>query len=108
MENKLIAKIFKEIAQILEIKGENHFRIRAYERASQNIESLPNDIEAFVKEDKLKDIPGVGKDLEEKIKEIVFTEKLKYLEELKKDIPEGLIETLNVPGIRPKNNKFFI
>ena len=102
MKNKLVAEIFREIAEILEIKGENHFRIRAYERAAQNIESLPDDIEAFVKEDKLKDIPGIGKDLEEKIKEIASTGKLKYLEELKKDIPEGLIEMLNVPGIGPK------
>src|SRR3989338_6200284 len=102
MKNKLVAEIFREIAEILEIKGENHFRIRAYERAAQNIESLPDDIEAFVKEDKLKDVEGIGKDLEEKIREIVSTGKLKYLEELKKDIPEGLIEMLNVPGIGPK------
>ncbi|OIO33715.1 MAG: DNA polymerase III [Candidatus Omnitrophica bacterium CG1_02_40_15] len=105
MKNKLIAEIFRDIAEILEIKGGNPFRIRAYERASQNIESLPDDIEAFVKEDKLKDIPGIGKDLEEKIKEIVSTGKLEYLEKLKKDIPEGLIEILNVPGIGPKTAK---
>jgi len=105
VKNKLVAKIFRDIAEILEIKGENYFRIRAYEKASQNIESLPDDIEAFVKEDKLKDIPGIGKDLEEKIKEIVSTEKLDYLEKLKKDIPEGLIEILNVPGIGPKTAK---
>ncbi len=105
MKNKLIAGIFKQIAEILEIKGENHFRIRAYERAGQNIESLPEDIEAFVKEGRLKDIPGVGKDLEEKIKEIASTGKLKYLDELKKDIPEGLVEILNVPGIWPKTAK---
>jgi DNA polymerase (family 10) len=105
MKNKLIADIFREIAEILEIKGENHFRIRAYERAGQNIESLPEDIEAFMKEDKLTDIPGIGKDLEEKIKEIVSTGKLKYLDELKKGIPEGLLEILNVPGIGPKSAK---
>jgi len=105
MKNKLIAEIFKDIAEMLEIKGENFFKIRAYEKAAQNIESLPGDIEAFAKDEKLKDIPGIGKDLEEKIKEIVSTGKLKYLEELKKDIPEGLIEMLNVPGIGPKTAK---
>jgi len=105
MKNKLIAEIFKNIAEMLEIKGENFFKIRAYEKAAQNIESLPGDIEAFAKDDRLKDIPGIGKDLEEKIKEIVSTGKLKYLEELKKDIPEGLIEMLNVPGIGPKTAK---
>ena len=105
MKNKLIAEIFRGIADILEIKGENHFRIRAYERASQNIESLPEDVEALIRENTLKDVDGIGKDLEEKIREIVSTGKLKYLEELKKDIPEGLIEMLNVPGIGPKTAK---
>ena len=105
MKNKLIAEIFNEIAEMLEVKGENFFKIRAYEKAAQNIESLSGDIEAFAKDDRLKDIPGIGKDLEEKIKEIVSTGKLKYLEELKKDIPEGLIEMLNVPGIGPKTAK---
>jgi len=105
MKNKLIAEIFRQIAEILEIKGENPFRIRAYERAAQNIESLPDDIEQLTKEDRLKDIPGVGKDLEEKIKEIVSTGKLNYLDELKRDIPEGLIEMLSVPGIGPKTAK---
>ncbi len=105
MKNKLIVEIFKQIADILEIKGENHFRIRAYERASQAIDSLSEDIEIFVKEDRLKDLPGIGKDLEEKIKEIASTGKLKYQEELKKGIPEGLVDMLNIPGIGPKTAK---
>jgi len=105
MKNKLVADIFKDIARMLEIKGENFFRVRAYEKAAENVESLPDDIEAFAKEDKLKDIPGIGKDLEEKIKEIVSTGGLRYLEELKKDIPEGLLEMLNVPGVGPKTAK---
>jgi DNA polymerase (family 10) len=105
MKNKLIAKIFKDIADILEIKGENHFRIHAYERAGRNIELLPDDVELLIKKDTLKDVDGIGKDLEEKIKEIVSTGKLKYLEELKKDVPEGLIEMLNVPGIGSKTAK---
>lgn len=105
MKNRLVAEIFKEIADILEIKGENRFRIRAYERAGRNIESLPDDVEILIKEDRLKDVDGIGKDLEEKIKEIASTGKLKYLEELKKGVPEGLIEMLNVPGIGPKTAK---
>ncbi len=105
MKNQEIANIFRQIAQILEIKGENPFRIRAYERAALNIESIPEDIEIFVREDRLKSIPGIGKDLEEKIKEIVSEGKLKYLEELKKDIPKGLIDILEIPGIGPKTAK---
>lgn len=102
MKNKEIASIFRQIGQMLEVKGDNPFRIRAYERAAQNIESLSEDIEAFVKENNLTSIPGIGKDLEEKIKEIVSTGKLEYLEQLKRDMPQGILDMLNVPGIGPK------
>lgn len=105
MKNQEISKIFREIANILEIKGENHFRIRAYEKAAQNIESMPEDIEDFVRGDRLKAIPGIGKDLEEKIKEIVSKGSLGYLKELKKDIPRGLLDILNIPGVGPKTAK---
>jgi len=105
MKNKLVAEIFRDIAQMMEIKGENHFKIRAYERAIRNIESLADDVEAYAKNGRLKDIPGIGNDLEAKIEEIIATGKLKYLEELKKDIPEGLIEMLKVPGIGPRTAK---
>jgi len=105
MKNKLVAEIFREIAEILEIKGENFFKIRAYEKAAQSVESLPDDIESLAREDRLKDIPGIGKDLDEKIKEIVSSGKLKHLDELKKDIPEGLVDMLKVPGIGPKTAK---
>jgi len=105
MKNQEIANIFREIAEILQIKGENMFRIRAYERAGQNIESIPEDIEVFVKEDRLTSIPGIGKDLEAKVKEIVSTGKLQYLDDLKKDIPQGLLDILNIPGVGPKTAK---
>ncbi|MBC8473612.1 MAG: DNA polymerase/3'-5' exonuclease PolX [Candidatus Omnitrophica bacterium] len=105
MKNKDIAKIFRQIAQILEIKGENHFRIRAYERGAQNIESLSEDIEVFIKEDRVTTIPGIGKDLEQKIKEMVSEGRLQYLEDLKKDIPKGLLDILAIPGVGPKTAK---
>lgn len=105
MKNQEVAGIFKEIAEILEIKGENVFRIRAYERAARNIETIPEDIELLVKENRVKDIPGIGDDLEGKIKEIVSTGKLAYLDELKKDIPQGIIDMLNIPGVGPKTAK---
>ncbi|MBU4343159.1 MAG: DNA polymerase/3'-5' exonuclease PolX [Candidatus Omnitrophica bacterium] len=105
MKNQEIADIFRQIAQILEIMGENHFRIRAYERAAQNIESMPEDIEIFIKEDRVTTIPGIGKDLEQKIKEIVSEGRLQYLEDLKKDIPKGLLDILAIPGVGPKTAK---
>ena len=100
-----IVKIFRDIAKILEIKGDNPFRIRAYERAAQNIEGLSDDIENFIKEDRLTEIPGIGKYLSDRIKEFVKTGKIKIYEELKKSIPEGLLQLLKIPSVGPKTAK---
>ncbi|MFH1458121.1 MAG: DNA polymerase/3'-5' exonuclease PolX [Candidatus Omnitrophota bacterium] len=105
MKNQEVADIFRDMAKILEIKGDNPFRIRAYERAAQNIEGLSEGIEDFVRKDTLLEIPGIGKDLESKIKEIVATSRLKFYEDLKKTIPKGLLGLLNIPSIGPKTAK---
>jgi DNA polymerase (family 10) len=107
MKNTEIAELFRDIAKILEIKGENVFRVRAYERAAQNIESLPAPIETYIKEDRLNEIPGIGKDLSERIKEYASTGKIRTYEELKKSIPEGLLELLQIPSIGPKHARLF-
>jgi len=105
MKNLEVAEIFRDIAKILEIKGENVFRIRAYERAAQNIEGLSRDVEDFAREDTLMDIPGIGKDISAKIKEFIKTDKIKMYEDLKKSIPEGLLDLLNIPSVGPKTAK---
>lgn len=105
MNNSRIAEIFRDVASILEIKNENVFRIRAYERAAQNIESLSEDAEIAMKENRLLEIPGIGKDLAAKMQEIITTGKLSYLEELKKAVPEGLLELLKIPSVGPKTAK---
>lgn len=105
MINSDVAYIFRNIAKILQIKGENPFRIRAYERAAQNIEALSEDIQNYIKEDKLADIPGIGKDLAGKIKEFAKNGKMKAYEDLKKNIPQGLLGILNVPSVGPKTAK---
>jgi len=102
VKNQEISNIFRQIAEILEIKGANRFRVNAYERAARNIEAIPEDIGLFMKGNRLRTIPGIGRELEKKIKEIVLSGGLNYLEELKKEVPEGLIDMLNVPGIGPK------
>jgi DNA polymerase (family 10) len=107
MITKTIAQIFMDIAKILEIKGGNVFRIRAYERAAVNVESLSEDIQDLINDGSLTDIPGVGEDLAEKIKEIVKTGRLQFFEGLKKTIPEGLLELLNIPSVGPKTAKLF-
>jgi DNA polymerase (family 10) len=105
MQNQQISRIFSDIAQILEIKGENVFRVRAYERASQNIGSLTEDIGNLIKEDRLTEIPGIGKDLSERIKEYAQTGKIKIYEQLKRSVPEGLLDLLKIPSVGPKTAK---
>ena len=95
MENAAVARFFRDMASILEIKGENVFRIRAYERAAQNIEGLSEDVGKLAKEGKLKEIPGIGTDLANKITEIATTGKLKAYEELKKSISPCLYPVLS-------------
>lgn len=104
MLNQEIAQIFRKISEILELKDENPFRIRAYLRAAQNIENLTEDIQVLVEGKRLK-IPGIGQDLAGKIEEIVKTGKLEFYEKLKKTIPLGLLEILNIPGVGPKKAK---
>lgn len=106
MKNKEVAEIFRQIAEILEIQGENPFRIRAYLKAAQNIESLTSDICDIVKKESLEEIPGIGQDLSEKVAEIVKTGKLIFYEQLKKEIPKGLTDLMSVPGLGPKTVKF--
>ncbi len=102
MKNKLVADIFYEIADLLDIKGEIFFKTRAYRMAAQTIEVLDEDIEKVVKEDRVEEIPGVGGALAKKIREIVETGELKYLEDLKKEVPESLLEMLDIHSLGPK------
>jgi len=104
MKNQEVAKIFNDIADLLEIKGENPFRIRAYRRAAQNIEGLAKDVAETTK-DELRKIPGIGQDLADKIQEYVKTGKLQSYEDLKKEVPEGLSTLLSVPSLGPKTAK---
>lgn len=105
MKKDKVIFIFREIAKILEIKGDNPFRIRAYEKAARNIEESPEDLEVLTREDRLMTIPGVGKDLADKIKEIVSSGKLEHYEKLKTDTPRGLLQMLEIPGLGPKTVK---
>jgi DNA polymerase (family 10) len=106
MKNQQIATIFNEIAELLELKGENIFRIRAYRRAAQNLDGLAQDV-SMLTEDELTAIPGIGKDLGGKVREYLETGAIAKHEELKKDIPAGVLELLRVPGLGPKKAKLF-
>jgi len=104
MMNQQIAKIFNEIADLLEIKGDNPFRVRAYRRAAQNIDGLPRDV-SMMTEEELVEIPGIGQDLAGKIRRYITTGEMEGYEELKKEVPESLTLLLSVPGLGPKTAK---
>ncbi len=101
MKNQEIAKIFNEIADLLEIKNENVFRIRAYRRAALNVEGLTKNVEDL-SEKELTEVPGIGKDLAAKIGEYIKTGKMAAHEELKKQVPPVLLELESIPGLGPK------
>ena len=106
MENKSIADILTEIADILDIQGENPFRVRSYRNAARTIADMSQSVPALVKAgEKLDEIPGIGKSLEEKIEEIVSTGRCRFLEELRAKVPAGLTELLKLEGLGPKKVK---
>jgi DNA polymerase (family 10) len=103
MKNTAIAKVFQDMADLLELKGENVFKIRAYQRAARTIEHLPKEIEIMLEEgEDLQAIPGVGEAIAKKTIELVNTGKLRVYEELKAEFPEGITTLLEIPGIGPK------
>jgi DNA polymerase (family 10) len=102
MNNKQLADTFTLIANLLEIKGEIIYKTLAYRKAVESLMGLGRDASEFWKEDKLEEIPGVGKAIAEKIDELLSTGKLQFLEKLKKEIPEELAAWLAVPSLGPK------
>jgi len=105
MDKKEIAEIFEEIGALLDLKGENPFRVRAYYNAARMIDGLQEDLSKLVEENRLTEIKGIGKDLAAKITEMVTTNKLQFYEELKASMPAGLMEMLKIPGFGPKRAK---
>ncbi len=101
MKNQQIAEIFNEIAELLELRNENVFRIRAYRRAAQTVAGLARDV-ASLSTQELEQVPGIGKDLAAKIREYAETGKVAKLEELKTAIPAGVLDLLRIPGLGPK------
>ncbi|HSE83585.1 MAG TPA: DNA polymerase/3'-5' exonuclease PolX [Thermodesulfobacteriota bacterium] len=101
-KNREIGEIFDNIADMLDILEENQFRVRAYRNAARNIEELGDDIEEVAERDELTEIPGVGPDLADKIREYIATGNIKDYEDLKKKVPGGLVKLLAIQGLGPK------
>ncbi|MCO5044844.1 MAG: DNA polymerase/3'-5' exonuclease PolX [Kiritimatiellae bacterium] len=106
VHNADIAAAFDEIADLLEIKGENPFRVRAYRNASRTISDLGEPLHERVERgEDVVGIPGIGKDLSQKIGQMVITGRIAQLEELRASLPPGLLEMLRLPGLGPKRVK---
>lgn len=102
MDKEKVAEILVEIGTLLELKGENPFKTRAYVNAARTLESLTEPLSKLVEEKRLGDIKGIGDALQQKITELVTTGKLKYYDDLKVSVPPGLVEMLGIPGVGPK------
>ncbi|MBI5233334.1 MAG: DNA polymerase/3'-5' exonuclease PolX [Deltaproteobacteria bacterium] len=109
MENIEIARVFHEVADLLEIKGENLFRIRSYRNAALVIEGLPLSIKDIAAKglDALEAIPGIGRSIAEKIEELFKSGRCAYHDELLKEYPHGVLTMLKVSGVGPKKAGLF-
>src|SRR5437773_2266694 len=102
MDKREISRIFEEIGLLLELKGESPFKSRAYYNAARTIETLTEDISELVASGRIREVKGIGEALAGKLAELVGTGRLGYYEELKRSVPEGLLEMTAVPGLGPK------
>lgn len=109
MENNEIASNFEEIADLLEIKGANPFRIRSYRNAALVIEGYPESFRRLVERgpDALKGISGIGESIREKIVELISTGKCGFHENLLKELPPGILDILKLNGVGPKKTSEF-
>ena len=105
MDKSEITDILEEIAVLLELKGENPFKARAYTNAARALDNYEGDLAQLVAEDRLEELPGIGEALHQKITELVKTGHLKYYEDLRASVPEGLLAMMDIPALGPKKIK---
>ncbi|OHB54621.1 MAG: hypothetical protein A2173_06055 [Planctomycetes bacterium RBG_13_44_8b] len=105
MKNAVISELFDQMADIMEILGEDVFRISTYRKVARIIGDLPTDVEMLLATGKLAEIPGIGKSSLAKIEEFVKTDTITAHQELLKKIPPTLLELLTIPGLGPKGTK---
>jgi len=102
MDKGQIAELLAEIGMLLELKGENSFKTRAYENAARALEGLNEPLDRVIAEERLGEVKGIGDGIQKKILELHKTGKLAYYDELKASVPPGLVEMIQIPGVGPK------
>ncbi len=105
MDTEAVVEALEEIAVLLELKGENPFKSRAYVNAGRTLERFDGSLAEMVENERLGEFKGFGEALQQKVTELVTTGKLGYLEDLRASVPEGLIAMLDLPGLGPKKIK---
>ena len=105
IEKDDVINLLKQIVKILEIKGENVFKVRAYENAVRIFENYEGDLISAIKDKSISKIKGIGEAITSKLYEFVTTGKLEYYEKIRKDVPQGLLELLNIQGLGGKRIK---
>lgn len=105
METGRIAEIIDDMGTLLEVRGENPFRCRAYHNAAQSLRGLPSDLSEMIADGSLAEVPGIGETMHKKVIELATTGRLESYEELRKQTPAGLVALLRVPGLGPKKIK---
>ena len=105
MDKSEIAAIFEEIANLLELKGANPFRVRAYRNAARSLLNTDKNLKDLIAEGKLTDLAGIGDDLAEKITVLAKKSRLPFYEKLKKSTPKGILKLIQVHGLGPKKVK---
>jgi DNA polymerase (family 10) len=105
MNNREVGAILDKIADLLSIKGENHHKIRAYRKAADTIYHLEEDINCLHQAGRIQELPGIGRTLKGNIEEIIEKGSCEYCEELLREIPQGVLDMLSLPGIGPKTVK---
>jgi DNA polymerase (family X) len=105
MDREQVVEILGNIAVLLELKGENPFKARAYLNAVRALESVSEPLDKLIAENRLAEIKGIGESIQKKVQEMVTTGKLAYYEELKAATPPGLVAMLEIPGLGPKKIK---
>src|SRR5258707_974956 len=105
MTKSQIAEVLEEIATLLELKDENPFKIRAYANAARSLETFGGNLSDLQDEEALAKIPGIGKAIAAKIKELAATGSLKYLEELRAEFPAAILYLFSISGLGAKKIK---
>lgn len=100
--NEQVVELLRRIGDMLDILGEDRYRVLAYRRAADNIETLGQDVAELWQAGQLRDIPGVGEALAKKLDELLRTGRLDYYERLQAQVPPGVVDMLAIPDVGPK------